>query len=246
MNKDLNPKELHTILKNKGIEYLFHANTISTSITFLKEKHLLSRKYVEENNLFQTDQYSDKKDKKHNIWDDIFVDAMDIHKTFNKDNLYGPFLFCFDLNLLNSNDIDCVRITRKNPVNWKPQENENDWYYTDLKDFEENYKKGNNSKDVGSMLIFPNTGGKIPLKPHLKKIILDNPSLIVDYKGRKTVLAEILKSEIDVILKNNGFESIQKELRHKHKFYNCRCWRKYNGLQLTNFKELKRLFHSNP
>ena len=64
---------------------------------------------------------------------------MDIHKTFNKDNLYGPFLFCFDLNLLNSNDIDCVRITRKNPVNWKPQENENDWYYTDLKDFEEKF-----------------------------------------------------------------------------------------------------------
>ena len=246
MNKDLDPKELYKVLIKKEIEYLYHANTVSTSITFLNEKHLLSRKFVEDNKLFQTDQYSDDKDKKFEIWDDIFLDAMDIHQVFNKENLYGPFLFCLDLNLLKSDDIDCVRITRKNPVHWKSQENESDWYYSDLNEFEENYKKGDNRKDVGSMLIFPNTGGKIPLEPHLKKIKLDNPSLVVDYKGRKTILAEILKSEINDVLNKNGFESVEKELRHKHKFYNCRCWRKYNGLQLTNFTELKRLFHSNP
>ena len=71
---DLNKHELYEILNNKRIHNLYNANTISTSITFLNEKHLLSRKYVSDNGLFQTEQYSDELDKKFNIWDDIFLD----------------------------------------------------------------------------------------------------------------------------------------------------------------------------
>lgn len=243
---DLNSKELFDILHNKGISCFHHANTISTSITFLKEKHLLSRKYIEDNKLFQTRQSSDALDKIFNIWDDIFLDAIDIHKEFSKNNLYGPFLFSINLNLLKSSDIKSVRITKKNPVRWRKNENEKDWYYSDLNEFNNNYKTGNKGKDVGSMFIFKNIGGKIPLTPYLEKITLDNPNLWVNYKNENVVLSKIITDELDTILKENGFDQIAKELRHKHNFFNCKCWLKYNLLLLTNFNELKKLFHTSP
>jgi hypothetical protein len=244
---DLNKQELYEILASKGIQNLYHANTISTSITFLNQKNLLSRKFVIDNNLFQTEQYSDELDKKFNIWDDIFLDAMDIHSEFKRPNKYGPVLFSFNLDLLLSSDVNKIRITKVNPVHWKEHQNENDWYYSDLNEFNDNYKNGNKLKDVGSMIIIKDINGKFPLNPHLNKIILDNPNLLVDYNKEQKYLAHILTEKMDEILLENGFNLIEKELRHKkHNALNCKCWFKYNYLYLRNFNELKRLFHHNP
>jgi Zn-finger nucleic acid-binding protein len=243
---DLNKNDLHEVLSRKGIQNLFHANTVSTSITFLNEKNLLSRKYVEDNNLFQTKQYTDEKDKKFGIWDDIFLDAMDIHTVFNRHNKYGPFLFSFNLDLLKSDLIHTIRITKMNPSRWKQQHLEKDRYYSDLNEFNDKYKRGNKLQDVGSMFILKDLNGKLPLRPFLNKIILDNPNLFVNYKNEKTLLANILKDEIDTIISANELNDIPKELRHKHHFFNCSCWSSYNYFLLNNFQELKRLFHTSP
>lgn len=243
---DLNKNELYEILSSKGIQNLYHANTIATSITFLNEKNLLSRKYVAENGLFQTNQYSDEVDKKFNIWDDIFLDAMDIHTEFKRPNKYGPFLFSFDTSLLKSDDVQNIRITKSNPVYWKLSQSESDWYYSDLNEFNDKYKKGNKLKDVGSMIILRDINGKFPLRPHINRLILDNPNLVVNYKNEQQYLANILTEKISDVINQNGFNDVQKHLRHKHNIFNCECWYKYNYFHLSDFEELKRLFHPNP
>ena len=245
MNSEFNfdGKDVYQILKSKGINSLYHANTVATSITYINQKHLLSRKYVNDNNLKQTGQYSDKLDIEYDLWDDIFLDAMDIHSVFRRENLYGPFLFTFKLELLNSGLIQKVRITKKNPVHWKSNESETDWYYNDLDKFNTDYKKGNKLKDVGSMFVFKNLEGKLPLLPFLEEIKLDNPKAIVNYNGRKEYLSKILTEDFNKILKRNGFGQIPKKLRHENNFVGCTCWVKYNRLLLTDVKELKRLFH---
>jgi hypothetical protein len=243
---DLNKQELFDILKSKGIENLYHANTVSTSITFLNEKKLLSRKYVSEKGLFQTSQYSDEKDRVFEIWDDIFLDAMDIHAEFRRPNKYGPFLFSFNVDLIKSDDVKNVRITRLNPVHWKSNQTEKDWYYSDLDEFNDKYKKGNKSRDVGSMIILKDLDGKFPLRPHLNRLILDNPNLIVNYKEQETYLANILTEKLSQVVSDNDFTDIQKDLRHKHKLYNCTCWWRYNYFLLQNFPELKKMFHPQP
>ncbi len=243
---DLNKDELYEILCAKGIENLYHANTIATSITFLNEQNLLSRKYVIDHGLFQTEQYSDEMDKRFNIWDDIFLDAMDIHTEFRRPNKYGPFLFSFNTNLIKSDDVKNVRITKINPVRWKTSQSESDWYYSDLNEFEDKYRKGNKIKDVGSMIILKDINGKFPLRPYLNKLILDNPNLIVNYKNEQQYLANILTQKINEVVSQNEFNGIQKHLRHKHNILNCDCWLKYNYFHLRDFKELKRLFHPNP
>src|SRR5688572_13876350 len=91
-------KQLFELLKEKGVEFLHHANTVKTSLSFIEKKALLSRSYIETNELVQTPQYTDDKDKKLNIWDSIFLDGWDLHKPFGI-NFYGPVLFVMDSKL---------------------------------------------------------------------------------------------------------------------------------------------------
>ena len=244
-NYNLNTTELYDILLKKGITYLYHANTISTSITFLNHKSLLSRKYVEDNELFQTTQYSDDKDKKFDIYDDIFLDFIDIHEEWKRHNNYGPFLFAFSIELLKSNEVKSLRITKKNPVHWKVTESEKDWYYSNLKDFDDNYRKGNKLKDVGTMIILKDLNGKLPLRPNIKKFIFDNPNLFVDYKNEKQYLSQLLGTELKKIVNENDFTDIERVLRHKHKIFRCSCWHQYNIMLWKDLNNLKRLFHHN-
>lgn len=244
-NFNLNTVELYDILLKKGITHLYHANTVSTSITFLNHKSLLSRKYVEDNKLFQTVQYSDDKDKKFGIYDDIFLDFIDIHKEWKRHNKYGPFLFAFSVELLKSDEIKNLRITKKNPVHWKTTESEEDWYYSNLKDFDDNYRRGNKLKDVGTMIILKDLNGKLSLRPNINKFIFDNPNLFVDYQHEKKYLSELLGTELKKIVDKNNFADIERILRHKHKIFKCSCWYQYNIMLWKNLNNLKRLFHHN-
>ncbi len=243
---DLNASELYDILAIKGITYLYHANTVSTSITFLNNKSLLSRKFVTDNNLFQTDQYSDEKDKKFDIYDDIFIDFVDIHEEWKRHNFYGPFLFVFSIELLKSDNIKTLRITKKNPVHWRETETETDWYYSNLADFDKSYRKGNKLKDIGSMIILKDINGKLPLRPNIEKFLFDNPNLFVNYKNEKHYLSNLIGIELKEIVRNNGFEDIKRELRHKDKIVRCICWIQYNIMLLRDVKKLRKLFHQKP
>ncbi|MBK8653103.1 MAG: hypothetical protein IPN20_04190 [Haliscomenobacter sp.] len=90
---DLCAREAHRILKSKGVTHLHHANTVTTSKSFLENKALLSREYIEANNLFQTGQDSDRKDKKFGIHGFVFLDGKDLASYFSRPNHYGPILF---------------------------------------------------------------------------------------------------------------------------------------------------------
>ena len=172
-SNDLNPEIIHDILLGKEISNLFHANTLLTSLTFFKHKSLLSREYVENNKLEQTSQYSDELDKEYGIFNDIFMDTIDIHDRAKKMNLYGPILFAFPLKILIKDKIPFIRITKKNPTKWNENDNLEDRYYTSEKEFEDNYNKG----DFNSMIIFPYLEGQLELNGNLSFIKIDNPKL---------------------------------------------------------------------
>lgn len=105
------------VLKNKGVDLLFHANTVATSLTFLNSNGLLSRQYVEENGLTQTKQYTDSTDKILGVYNDIFFDSCDIHARASRSNLYGPVLFVYDVRLLEIYE-SVLGITKSNPCRW--------------------------------------------------------------------------------------------------------------------------------
>jgi hypothetical protein len=245
-NYDLNPAELYNFLKEKKILELYHANTVATSLLYLEQKSLLSRQFVEENNLCQTLQYTDEKDKALGIYDNIFLDIVDIHSYLSRPNFYGPFLFIFDIEILVSGIIEAVRITKKNPANWDPVGRTEDWYYSNIEDFKADYMQGDKIADVGKMIILQNLNGKLPIVPYCSRIILDNPDVHVTIDNQKIYLINIIKEYFEPYLLDSHYKKIDKEIRHKDLVIGCSCWKKYGSKFNKELADFRRLFHKTP
>lgn len=164
--------EIKEVLLKRGVQKLYHANTVATSITFLSNGGLLSRGAVEERQLFQTFQNSDSTDKEYGIWNDIFFDSVDIHERAKNVNQYGPVTFVYSIDLLDDLQGKTVKITKDNPVYWDGT-SEDDRYFTNLAELLFQYQKGS----FGQHLTICDMCNPLPFLPHLKEIILDDPMI---------------------------------------------------------------------
>ncbi|GGC89329.1 hypothetical protein [Halopseudomonas salina] len=171
----LNNLGLYELFLEKGISSLFHANTIATSLTYIAKNGLLSRKYVEEKGLYQTPQESDNIDKKHDVFDDIFLDTVDLHRHFGRQNHYGPSLFRLDLDLLLDEELQ-VWVTKNNPVYWSGLTDNAQKYFGDVEELAlewdkyERHRKMVTIRRLGRPLSFD----------YLRDITVDDPRLSID------------------------------------------------------------------
>ncbi|QNN42621.1 hypothetical protein [Pedobacter roseus] len=238
--KDLDPKftnryhqsgeEVYKILKEKDVEYLYHANTLSTSQTFIEQGALLSRKYVEDNGLVQTEQDSDAIDKIYGIWDDVFLDGVDNHIAHKRDNIYGPVLFLLKPEILLELDEYPLLVTRFNPQNWNEIPTWKRRYIYNLETLEKDYKTWQN---ISSRMMFTVRGcdKHIDLQNYLMKVIVD-PS---EFTVGGTAMGEFLKQHIRKALDENGLDHIEVSIReHSLKQSDCKCFHEYDVLRAEN------------
>ncbi|WP_415261747.1 hypothetical protein [Pseudomonas chlororaphis] len=162
--------DTYEVLKKKGINHLFHANSLTTSLSLLRLKGLASRNYVESAGLSQTAQYTDNLDKVLGVWGDIFLDTVDIHQRASNLNHYGPILFVIDSQMVKS--AESVLITKTNPSKWSKATPFEERYFTTLEELEENWIVGN----FDQMLTLQTREGIIPFSDHLLNIIIDDPA----------------------------------------------------------------------
>ena len=115
--------------KGKVKVYLYHANSVITSLGFITSKKLFSRKYGEDTGLLQTYQKSDEADKQKDIFNDIFFDNSDI----GKENIcyYGPITFVFRAQEILHSERE-IKITRYNPI----EDSQEPLYFSSVFDFE--------------------------------------------------------------------------------------------------------------
>ncbi len=167
--------DIYKILTQIGATHLHHANSVSTSCTFLEQGGLLSRAFVEAHGLNQTPQSSDQKDKKYGIWDRIFVDHVDIHDRGGRKkgpNQYGPILFQFNVEmLLHLPSGTDIQVTKRNPVHWYDNEPDTGRWFQDPQELEKNIHFG----DFDKMLVIQTPFGKLEFPNHEAHVILDNP-----------------------------------------------------------------------
>jgi hypothetical protein len=238
----LSAKTIHSILKEKEVEYLFHANTVQTAMTFIRERALLSRGYIEVNNLTQTAQKSDVEDVKFGVWDDVFLDGLDLHTKYKQPNYYGPVLFRMKLDLLLSPSFPNVLVTKSNPMYWKDDTLLENKYYSDAEQIRTDYLTG---KKLDSQIMFtlrsPNK--LIKFNKFLDAIGIDKPNIIVNLRsgGQKNV-GEYAYDKIVTTLKENGLGQIPVLYRHEKGLNLCRCAIKYTWLANTNKDEFEKRF----
>ncbi len=217
---NLDASEVIEFLKSRGSRYLYHANSVITSCTFLENGSLLSRGAVEKLSVPQTPQSSDKIDRIRRIWNDVFVDAVDIHDRAYKRNLYGPVLFVLDIETLSRPPVTEVWITKKNPIHWKSNEPRKERFYTSINELKSNYTVG----DFGAMLLFRNIDGELPLKSNLRYLLIDNPgSILLPVRTETPLPASI--SSLRKSARLGGLKYLRFRIRECSKF--CQCHDEY-------------------
>lgn len=163
------------VLQKKGINEIFHANSVLTACQFLKKQSLLSRGTLERYGYMQTAQSSDAIDKTYSLWFDVFTDTVDIHNRARIPNIYGPVQFVLDTEVLKETSTGRIWVTKVNPTKFGGKTDEQRWFQSKA-DLRTNLIKG----EFDQMVVFRHCGGQLPFGKYLKKIVLDDPHYIID------------------------------------------------------------------
>jgi hypothetical protein len=172
----MKPEEVYAILEGISATHLHHANSVTTSCTFLEQGGLVSRRFAERHNLPQTPQpMSDELDKKFQIWHCLFLDHVDIHERGGRKkgpNKYGPVLFIFELKML----LDLpqgteIFVTKSNPIHWWEGQPNSDRWFQSPQELAANLNYGAFDK----MLVIQTPSEKIEFPDDFATILLDDP-----------------------------------------------------------------------
>lgn len=229
----LNNSELYDFLIEKEVLALYHANTVRTSLTYFAERGLLSRGAVESKGLIQTPQSSDEVDKVLNVWDDVFLDTVDLHSFFPRQNYYGPVLFVLDIDLIKDEEFE-IWITKNNPINWKKATPDDERYFIDVDDLRKHWDEIPRQR---KMITIKNNDSPI-LFNYVRKVIVDDPKVT------------LIQDEVKTHVFNESFKIIKNAITDEHplkgKFTirDCKgyCYCTSNYLHQHNAEEIKRLF----
>ncbi|MCR8656953.1 hypothetical protein [Paenibacillus endoradicis] len=228
---ELDNIQILQILKAKGFTHLYHANTVKTACSFLKNGGLYSRGAIEFHNLKQTPQSSDNLDKHFNVWNDIFLDSSDLHIFHNRQNLYGPVLFKFNIDILSSPDLPPLWVTNNNPIYWDINSPIEDRYFNSIEEFELGYS----NQAVREMITLRDTTFPLLFDPYLEEIILDDPEIKINERN----LFKHAKSELKKSIGENTFIN-DRVIKSKR---NCsNCWCKDNYFKQKSVEDLEILF----
>lgn len=231
---ELDARKVHEVMRAKGFTHLYHANTVQTACTYFQVGGLLSRGAVEHLGLLQTDQDSDEIDKEYGVWNDIFLDSADLHTIFPRQNYYGPVLFKFNIDILLSESLPPLMITKDNPVNWIDGQTKQERYFQSIKEFRNNYDQG----AYQQMITLRDTFDVLPFEPYLEEIKIDDPGVktgdLIYFKEAKTAIVEaIASSDFD-------YSNVKKRIRKCKECQNCYCHSNY--LKQLGGAKLKKLF----
>lgn len=176
----MNARDVFGVLQGKGVRRLHHANSVTTSCTFLDVGGLVSRAHAVRNGLPQTSQRSDNVDQRYGVWNDIFTDTVDIHTRASNRIVYGPVLFNFSAELLlNLPQETEVLVTKRNVQYWMDGEAPGERYFASVPELHANLHPG----DFGQAITFRNDEGIVPFGNHLLELVLDDPQIALPVIG---------------------------------------------------------------
>ena len=207
------------LLKNdikKEEVYLYHANSVITSLGFITSKRLFSRKYGEDTGLPQTYQKSDEVDKQKDIFNDIFFDNSDI----GKENIcyYGPITFVFRAQEILHSERE-IKITRYNPI----ENLKEPLYFSSLSEIENQMIRYVEGEDGGYLF---HTKFKhhttvrdcdfIEItKDNLERIMVECVDNVAEVKSAECYSSEKIKKMLECALDKSNLKGVEVIIRDK-------------------------------
>lgn len=231
---EVSPKELYDFLTSKGLNYFYHANTVRTSCALILQGGLLSRGEMEKRKLPMTAQSSDDIDKLFDVWNDIFLDVVDLHGYFHRQNLYGPVCFKISNEILLDKNLPNICITKNNPIYWNLYMSEEEKYYLSVSEYASGFDENMKDHTIQTkMFTIHNFAKSISFKEYLVEVVLDNPAVEIDGVALFPVAEKALVSA----LSKAGFSTNILKMRICN---NCYC--KSNYSNDFSADELQKLF----
>lgn len=230
----LNNKELYDFFCEIDVLALYHANTVRTSLSFLKSNGLMSRGAIENKGLEQTPQSSDDIDKVLNVWNDIFIDSIDLHTFFRRENHYGPILFELDRELLKDEMFE-IWITKNNPIYWSINTPNEQRYFNSVDELRE---KWNSIERHRKMITIRNNNSPI-LFNYVRRVLVDDPKrTILNEKNESYHVFNLAATKIKEIINDNH------PLKGKFQARQCanNCWCVSNYINQRDLNGINRLF----
>lgn len=225
---ELKSQEVLRVLRDKGVEWLRHANSVRTVCMFLRQGHLLARGVAHERGLDQTIQQSDAQDRALGVWYDLFFDAADIHRQYNKRNNYGPVLLEFDLILLEQDWLPFVWVAKSNPMYWEVDTPSDERWFTSINELEAGY----NPDEPGHHIVLRNVAGTVRLTPYLHQVVLDK-TLRFPYGSPHTNYSELAGNELIAAAKEGGINIPDVQWMYRKHAQGCRCSEQYRVMRLN-------------
>lgn len=231
---EVSPKELYDFLSGRGYKYFFHANTVRTSCTLIRQGGLFSRGEIATRKLPMTPQSSDDIDKLFDVWNDIFLDIVDLHGYFPRQNLYGPVCFKMSNEFLLDKNLPNICITKNNPIYWEQNMLDGEKYFLSVSEYASEFDENMGNGTIQTkMFTIHNTSKRIPFEKYLTEVILDDPAVAID----GVVLFDTAKKALVTSLCETGFDSSILKIRTCN---NCFCKTNYSN-QVSD-AELQKLF----
>lgn len=226
----LNNKELYHLFSEKGVHHLYHANTVRTSRTFIKQGGLMSRGAVELNGLPQTGQETDEIDRLFNIWNDVFLDTVDLHNYFGRQNYYGPIVFKLSTDFLIETDFE-IWVTKDNPKYWTEAMTTEQKYFQSVQELRDSWDAYQRQR---KMTMIKNVVDAV-LFDYVEEVIVDNPNVQNNQNGI------IYFNQAVTNLKQTLL--INPPLKSKFSTRTCNgCYCKSNYINQVSIADLNRLF----
>jgi hypothetical protein len=217
---------VYNTLLGMGVRYLFHCNTVTTACSFAYLGGLVSRESIEKYGLTQTWQRTDSTDKRFRIWDDIFLDSVDIHARVSNINFYGPVLFKMKLDLLLHPKLPEIWITKSNPSKWSKS---GPSYFSSIQEFQESYCMGT----FDYIITIRNNNFIVYFQQYLEKIIIDNPD---KYIGTMTAF-DYAKSKMTNCAAQGGNYNFPPNMIIPRNDPGCSCHPTYQSMDQASFNK---------
>lgn len=216
--------DVYNVLKGKNIHDLYHANTVTTSCTFLKLGGLASRGYVADLGLPQTSQYTDAVDQKYKIWYEVFTDTVDIHDRTGRVNWYGPVLFVLSVDILKALPVKSeVLVTKKNPTKWIDGEPLEERFFTTLTELDSLLYRGT----FDQMIVIRTQKGILPFQKDGVSMVVDDPQRTLSNGQSAYVYAT---TRIKTAAGSSPFTTSKRICQ-----YGCKCVDEYKACSNSDF-----------